>query len=678
MRFDINDPRTQKIFAGAVLAIAGMIVLVQAKILFLALLFSAGAYFLCKQGSAAQRAAVAVLPLAVGLLLAWLAASLTQGAVSAASTMKASMKAYTLPGLEGQQAKMSRETPQAAHRPLSYRSWIGARPPACPADAVGRWALLIGAGVGLLAAFKLRPTARHGPGVVQGKPVVEGGWADVNDLAPVCDFGPPRLGDGGIPLGKLKNQIVRLNPNKGKIKIAGHSLIVGATGTGKSYTCIRNLIIAAACDNHSIVVTDLKGELFADMAVWLEKQGYDLYGFNVTNPSRSHRWNPLLECRDFEEIMDVADWLITAAGDDHAFFSGGEKNILAAVMAYTRWALPERQRHMRAALSILSWPQEVIDQEYARAYREKKVSQAAFETWRAAQGHYSNYVEGVRNKVRSITKGPLAALTAANDFRLEDLGRKKTALFLILPDEGDLRSLYVPFYAFMFRRLKEAAEISSGGRLPVPVRFIMDEFANIGKVPEIDKVCALGRSRGIMVQVAIQNIGQLQGLYRKENAWKAVVGNMPVKICLSTDDLDTARFFTGMMGEARVLDTKESRDVSTPWDALEIKRRQSTKDTQIMSSWELLQLPEDDCVVLLRGRKPAYMQKIAWVELPQAKEILACPKLRPGEYLPETEEAEVPPYPEAEPVYKEPERKRGTTAKKQDVDVSPEEIEEYL
>jgi len=629
--------------AGVTLSLtAALILLASAKVLAVLAILGAAAFWLARHGGVAQKIGAALLPVACGLLLAWTAAGAAYGIQKAALSIK--------------------------HQPLPpapvARAWLGAEPAKTPADRAGRWAALAGGLIGLGLAAVARPKARHGPGIIRGRRATEGGWAGAAHLADKCDFGPPRDGAGGVPLGRLQGQIVRLNPNKGKIKIAGHVLIIGATGTGKSYTCIRNMIIAAACDGHSVVVTDPKGELFETMGRWLERKGYELVGFNVANPARSHRWNPLAECRDYDEITDLADWLISAAGDDHAFFSGGEKNILAAALAYARWALPPEQQHMRAALSILSWPQEALDAAYTEAFRLKQVPLAAYETWKAAQGHYSNYIEGVRNKVRGITKGPLAALTAASDFELESVGRKKTALFLVLPDEGDLRSLYVPFYTFMFRRLKEAAEITGSGRLPVPVRFILDEFANIGKIPDIDKVCALGRSRGIMVQIALQNIGQLQGLYRKENAWKAVAGNCPVKICMAVDDEDSARFFCSMMGEAIVRDVTESRDVTTPWSGLELKRRESTKTAKIMSPWELMQMPEDDSVVLLRGQRPLYLQKLPWTDLPQYREIAAAGQVRPEQALPEVpQEVSLPPYPEVDETPKGQGRKRSGGAK---------------
>lgn len=639
----------KQLFAVGVILFSVGILLIYAKILFLVMLICAASFWMSRNGNLMQKVGLTLLPLLCGLMFAWITADITYSIMSYVSEMRASVP------------------PDAPH----YSAWIGSKAPADKPDVVGRYALLIGSIIGFAATFWVRPRARHGYGVVAGKSVVEGGWAGLSDLADKCDFGMPKKGAGGIPLGRLQGKVVRLNPNKGKIKIAGHTLIIGATGTGKSYTCIRNMIIAAACDDHSIVVSDPKGELFESMGQWLKQEGYELIGFNVANPSRTHRWNPLAECRDYEEIMDLADWLIAAAGDDHSFFSGGEKNVFAAVAAYTRWVLPPEQQHLRSTLSLLSWPQEALDVAFKDAFLAGKIDQPVMETWKAAQGHFTNYVEGVRNKIRSLTKGGLAALTSSSDFSLDSVGRKKTALFLILPDEGDLKSLYMPFYAFLFRRLKQAAEVTGSGRLPVPVRFILDEFANIGKIPDIDKVCALGRSRGIMVQIALQNIGQLQGLYRKNNAWKAVVGNCPIKICLAVDDEESAKFFASIAGKARVRDITESRDVTTPWDALKLKRKESTKDINIIQPFEILQIPEDDCIVVLRGKKPVYLQKISWTDLPQYRAVKAAGQLRAEEFLPEIDmNVSLPLYPEGveeKPKDKDRDRSKGQKIVKKEV-----------
>ncbi len=552
---------------------------------------------------------------------------------------------------------------------IVWQSWYDSpfRPLTNPANRVGRGGAIGGAIIGLFFAhFIPKRNGWHGPGVVRGEQVTQGGWADLTHLQDKCDFGPPKDGAGGVPIGRLGGQIVRVNPLKGLIKMAGHLIAVGATGVGKSFTLIRMLIIAAVCDRDSIVVADPKGELFYDMARWLQKRGYNVIPFNVVDPQYSLWWNMVEECRSFDEIMDLADWLISAAGDDHAFFSGGEKNVLTASFAYVKYAMPQGLNHPTAALSILSWPQEYLDFCFDAAFRQRSSTgfpDEAYETWKGVQGKYTNYIEGVRNKIRDITKGQLAALTSKSDFSLDIVGKQKTAIFLILPTENvELKSLLVPFYGFMFKRLNELAASSPNGRLPVGVRFILDELGNIGRIPGLDDVTALGRSKGIMAQMTVQNIGQLKTLYSK--IWEAIAGNCPIKLCLAVDDMTSAQFFSRMAGGAQVKHVSVSRDVSNPITAMRLpKKREGSKDVDVLKPYELLQLPEKDCVALLRGKRPLYLEKIAWTDLPQYPEIREAGTCTPAEFMEEPRSLTIqrPPYPQCNTENNpEPERSRNT------------------
>ncbi len=529
--------------------------------------------------------------------------------------------------------------------PLSVTSWLKVTTLHNPANTAGRIGFVVGSFITIIGIFftQHQRSRASSMGVVRGRKVIAGGYANFADIADKCDFGFLREGQTGVPLGIMTNKLINVNPNKGKIKMAGHALVIGATGTGKSYSYIRPQIIAAALAGNSIVVTDPKGELFTDTANWLKSKGYEILLFNLADPSKSYHWNMITECRSMDEIMDLAEWMIMSAGDDEAFWSGGEVNLLAAALGYTKFTEQNNiARNIRSALRLLSFPQERIN-ELIAALPENAETDTVKEVWAGTEKLFSNYVEGVRNKLRIITKGSLADLTSYSDFDLSTIGSQKTALFLILPEEGEYQALLVPFYTFMFRRLNELAA-EKNGKLPVPTRFIMDEFANIGRVPDIDKVCALGRSKGIMVHIAVQNIGQLQGLYKRNNIWEAVVGNCPIKLCLGIDDINSARFFTDIMGEAEIEDINERKNITTPLDQLQLRRKTMiTKETDTMRPYELLQLPEDDCIAILRGRKPLYLQKLGWVGYPQAKEIEAAKKTTPAEWdLPSRPEQPIP------------------------------------
>lgn len=536
------------------------------------------------------------------------------------------------------------------------------------ADQAARAGLLIGAAAGIFMFFAgnrelVMTASRHGPGMVRGREVVEGGWATERDITKIAEFGPPREKrfGGGIVLGRLNGRIVRILPEKSKIKMSGHVILIGATGIGKSYTYIRNNIIAAVCAGESIVVTDPSGELLEDLAPWLKLMGYKVNIFNVLNPEHSHWLNLLLECRNEDEMAELADAMISCAGDDHAFFSGGEKNVLTAVIGYARWVLPEGQKHLRAALSLLAWPEDELEKAFQDAFRSGLISQGLYETYVTARGHWSNYVEGVRNKLRTITNGGLAALTSKSDFTLSDVGREKTALFCVLPTDGDFRMLLTPFYSFLFKRLKELAAASPKRRLPVPVRFVLDEFANVGRIPELEKITAVARKMGIQIQLGLQNIGQIQGLYSKEKKWTAIVGNCPVKLCLGCDDMDTATWFVRPFGDVHVLSETHSRDVSLPHQRYTemARRRESVRKEKLMEPWELTQLPEDDMVATVRGRRPLYLQKVPWTDLPQYKEVVKAGQMPIQELIPARSlNISIPAIPGGKDAIKEPGRGR--------------------
>lgn len=574
---------------------------------------SAIAYYKRDTLSGSQKYVICAIPLIGGLVVAWLASTTI---------------------IEVKQA-FGGDT-----APLVWYSWLRLNTLHNPANMAGRIGFVVGAILFACGAVFItnKRNRDSGVGLVRGKKVLAGGFATPEDIADKCDFGFLKAGQVGVPLGLMLDKVVSVNPTKGKIKMAGHTLVIGATGTGKSYSYIRPQIIAAAVAGDSIVVTDPKGELFFDTANWLKSNGYDILVFNLASPEQSYRWNMITECKDMDEIIDLAEWMIMSAGDDEAFWAGGEVNLLAAALGYVRIADQDALtalglgKNIRSALKLLSLPQEKI-KEFINALPQGTDADTVREIWAGTEKLFANYVEGVRNKLRIITKGSMGDLTRYSDFSLGTVGDKKTALFLILPEEGEFQALLVPFYAFMFRRLNQLAAGMEDGKLPYPTRFIMDEFANIGRVPDIDKVCALGRSKGIMVHIAVQNIGQLQGLYKRNNIWEAVVGNCPIKLCLGVDDIHSARFFTDIMGEADVEDIDERKEVTTLAHRLQLsKKTQYTKETDTMRPYELLQLPDDDLVVVLRGKQPLYLQKYGWVHYPQAADIESAEKTSPAEW----------------------------------------------
>ncbi|MEW6447465.1 MAG: type IV secretory system conjugative DNA transfer family protein [Bacillota bacterium] len=656
MRFARRIAGMHILAAAFTLTAAGLLAW-QAKILFLLALMACGGWFLCRHGGVAQRAGAALLPLAAGLLLAWCAAGMVCSAQKAALALK------DLP------------PPPAP----SYRAWIGAEPAQSPADKSGRVTALVGGAVGLALAAFLRPRARHGPGVVQGERVERGGWADLANASQVCAVGPPKPGDGGIVLGRLQAldappdrhaPVLRVKP--GAQGMAAHTFVFGASGSGKTFGFVLPNIISTALEGWSIVGTDPKGELVAGkynvkdgkrvytpgVAGWLKSRGYRVLILNLKNPSQgSHRWNPVLEAKDEAEFRRVTEAMIYSKGKDNPFFAGGELNLFTALIGLVRYGMEPQYQHLRAVLSILAWPQEAIDAAFEEAYRGGKLPFYYYEKWQAAKPLFSNFMTGVQNKVAEITEGPLARVLAGHDFDLESIGKEKTALFVILPTMGDLRPVLACFYFMLFKRLVDLAE-KNFGRLPVPVRFIMDEFANIGRVPDFEQRISFDRGFGVNYVCILQALSQFTDLYGAA-ATQTVLANADVQVSLRVNDAKTAQHFASMLGEAETWHISERRDVTAPWGRLEVpKKTESLKKTPLLYPWQFRELPFYTAVALIPTCRPIPLRTYAFSDMREFGEIPQDEKTVADFAPPVPEDLPLPEPPEVEDGPAQEQRKR--------------------
>ncbi len=548
---------------------------------------------------------------------------------------------------------------------------------AAPADRAARFGLLAGAlaGLGMILAAGRRVDAgarQHGADVVQGRPVVKGGWADDGNVASFCEFGPPRPGKfgGGIVLGRLEGRIVRVPV--GKSGMAAHTVAFGTSGSGKTFGFVLPNIVSAAHEGWSLVVSDPKGELVAGkwnagceyepgIAEWLKRRGYRVLVLNFKNPSQgSHLWNPLCEARDDAEFRRVCEAMINCAGKENPFFAGGESNLFTSLVGMTKYnsGFVDAWRHMRTVLSLLAWPVEALDRDFEREFREGRLPTFFYEKWQSSRGMFNNFATGVANKVAVMTDGPLAAVTAGHDIDLAGVAGEKTALFVILPTQGDLKPLLTAFYFLLFKRLVDLAE-ENHNRLPVPVRFILDELANIGRIPDFNQRVSFDRGLGINYVCILQSLTQLAGLYGAADA-ETILGNMDVRMALRVNDMKTARYFSSMLGKARVRDVSERRDVTVPVkSAFEMARRSETvKEMPLMEDWQFMEMPFFRAVARIPACRPLYLRTLAFSEMAEFHELDREPRTV-ADFAPQVPgEVPTPPIPEAGVDEPEPRRKQ--------------------
>jgi len=523
-------------------------------------------------------------------------------------------------------------------------AWFTLHPLTGTADALARGGLILGA-IGALAAlaFTGSRAAKHGPGTVQGERVERGGWADLDNVMHVCARGMPKPGDGGVVLGRLQAldappqrhaPVLRIKP--GTQGMAAHTLVFGSTGSGKTFGFVLPNIISAALDGSSIVVTDPKGELVAGkyniqggwkvytpgVAGWLKDRGYRVLVLNFKNPAQgSHRWNPIFEAKDDSELRRITEAMIYSKGKDNPFFAGGELNLFTALIGLVKYAMDPEYCHLRTVLSVLAWPEEAIDAAFEEAYRSGRLPFYYYEKWKAARPMYGNFMTGVQNKVAELTEGPLARVLAGHDFDLESIGTEKTALFVILPTMGDLRPILSCFYFMLFKRLIDLAE-RSYGRLPVPVRFILDEFANIGRVPDFEKRISFDRGFGVTYICILQALTQFTDLYGAATA-QTVLANADVQLCLRVNDAKTAHHFAEMLGEAETWHVSERRDVTMPWQRVTkpVKKLEALRKTPLLYPWQFRELPFYTAVALVPTCRPIPLRTVGFSEMKEYREI---------------------------------------------------------
>lgn len=460
-------------------------------------------------------------------------------------------------------------------------------------------------------------------------------WASVKDVRHICEIGPPGCGTkhpGGIFLGTLEGRMVRIIPGKapaGIPPLAGHAAIFGGTGSGKSYSYVMNNIICAVTEGQSFIVTDPKAELAETTVNWLISRGYKIKVFNLSNPAHSHRWNPLRECKGDAEITEMASCFIRNATtkDDNGYFVSKEIQLLEALSGLLLGAFPPEQQHLRSVVNLASWNQDELDNRFKAAFYAGQINAAIYEKWRGcASVNLEHAVSGLTAKLKVLSAESIAGLLSSEEIDLTGIGKQKTALFCILPVGGEsrvLKPVLATFYLFLFKRLYDLAE-SAKRKLPVPVRFLLDEFANIGQIPGFSEIISTARSLGIQIQFILQGRSQLDEVYGKEEA-KTILANCPILLLLGAapGDIETAEMFSKILGKAAVRGTDESEDITLPLvshlqPARKIKR---VTGRYLMTADEIARMEPLDCLALIQWCNPLYLQKTGWESLPQAAEI---------------------------------------------------------
>ncbi|PFT98684.1 hypothetical protein COK81_04685 [Bacillus thuringiensis] len=389
--------------------------------------------------------------------------------------------------------------------------------------------------------------------------------------------------------------------------------VAGGSGTGKTKCYILNNVVNTK--NKSIVVSDPKGEIYELTSREKREQGYEVYLINFSNMALSDMYNSIDYVGLDEDAEKFATTLVLGGEEGQqsgdSFWQDQAISLITAGILYVRENLPKEKHSMDTVYDFLTEPSEKqLKKRFANLEEDSSARMAFGVIKNATDKTWSGIVSNAAKAMKLWKLKSVRTFSKYSSFQLSDIGKRKIALYVVIPvADRTYRALINTFFAQLFQELYAYAD-TNHNQLDVPVRFLLDEFANIGRIPDFAERLSTTRSYGIEVSIIIQAMGQLMDRYGEKQT-EEIMANCDTTLFLGTNDLGTAKYFSERLG----VTTKRLRnDSQTPgeWDSNQhsytyVQRPLKTPD-------ELLnQMDENECYVFQRGRLPIHAQK-AWVD----------------------------------------------------------------
>lgn len=396
-------------------------------------------------------------------------------------------------------------------------------------------------------------------------------------------------------------------------------LVCGGSGAGKTRFYAKPNILNA---NTSFVVLDPKGELLRDTGGLLKKKGYDLKILDLINMEHSHCYNPFVYLRNDNDVQRMVTNLFrnTAPKDSKSsdpFWDQSAMMLLMALVFYLHYEAPPEEQNFPMVMEMLQAGEVREDDESFRSPLDELFERLEMRSpEHIALKYYRAYHSGSGKTLKSIqitlasrlekfNLSSLVGITQTDEMELWSIGEQKTAVFALIPDnDSSFNFLVGILYTQLFQQLYYQADIVHGGRLPVHVHFVMDEFANVALPDEFDKLLATMRSREISVSIIIQNLAQLKTLYEKQ--WESIVGNCDEFLYLGGNEQSTHEYVSKLLG-------KETIDATTFGQS---KGRSGSYSItgqilgrELMTPDEVRMLDNRYALLFIRGERPVKDEK---------------------------------------------------------------------
>ena len=413
---------------------------------------------------------------------------------------------------------------------------------------------------------------------------------------------------------KLMTQNVSIGLNAKKHRRNLNTLVCGGSGAGKTrFYCKPNLMQA----NTSFVILDPKGEIVRDVGKLLEAKGYEIKVLDLISMEKSHCYNPFVYLRSDNDIQRLVTNLFRSttpkgSQSNDPFWDTAASMLLLALVFYLHYEAPEDEQNFAMVMEMLRAGAIEDEEEPRPSPLDNLFSELEYENpEHIALKYYHSYHSGSAKTLKSIqitlaarlekfNLESLAALTTTDELELETLGEKKTALFALIPDNDTSFNFLVSLlYTQLFQQLFYSADHIHGGSLPIPVHFLMDEFANVSLPDDFDKILSVMRSRSVSVSIILQNLAQLKALFEKQ--WESIVGNCDEFLYLGGNEQSTHKYVSELLGKSTI-------DTNTYGKSSGRSGNYSTNyqisGRELLTPDEVRMLDNQYAILFIRGERP--------------------------------------------------------------------------
>ena len=465
--------------------------------------------------------------------------------------------------------------------------------------------LLIGVAGGALLKLAVYIKGKNRKKFRQGEEYGSARWGRPEDIRPYMDDDF----SNNVILTQTEGLTMNSRPKQPKYARNKNILVIGGSGSGKTRFFVKPNLMQM---HSSYVVTDPKGTVLVECGKMLEKNGYIIKSLNTINFRKSMHYNPFAYIRSEKDILKLVNTIIVntkgdgdKSGED--FWVKAEKLYYTALIGYIWYEAPEHEKNFTTLLELINALEERDPDHFAvKQYRKYKL---------AAGKTAKSILISCGARLAPFDIAELRELMSYDEMELDCIGDRKTALFVIISDTDDTFNFVVAImYSQLFNLLCDKADDVYNGRLPVHVRCLLDEFANIGQIPKFDKLIATIRSREISASIILQSQSQLKTIYK--DAADTIVGNCDCTLFLGGKEKSTLKELSEILGKETIdlYNTSETRSTNNSYG---LNYQKTGK--QLMSEDEIAVMDGGKCILQLRGVRPFLSDKYDITKHPKYK-----------------------------------------------------------